>query len=93
MQKNWLVIHLGKEYLLKVRNKVFKCQLGLEGFKKAIQKTEGDNTTPIGKWYLKSIYYRSDRILRPRLKNKNNLKINRITKYSAENSAITPPNL
>ena len=38
MQKNWLVIHLGKEYFLKVGNKVFKCQLGIGGLKKAIQK-------------------------------------------------------
>ena len=82
MQKNWLVIHLGKEYFLKVGNKVFKCQLGIGGFKKAIQKIEGDKTTPIGKWHLKSIYYRSDRILRPKLKKKNILKINRITKHS-----------
>mgnify|MGYP001169600266 CR=1 FL=1 len=82
MQKNWLVIHLGKEHFLKVGNKAFKCQLGLGGLKNATQKIEGDKTTPIGKWHLKSIYYRSDRILRPKLKKKNILKINRITKYS-----------
>ena len=82
MQKNWLVIHFGKEHFLKVGNKAFKCQLGLGGLKKSIQKIEGDKTTPIGKWQLKSIYYRSDRILRPKLKKKNSLKIYRITKYS-----------
>ena len=81
MQKNWLVIHLGKEHFLKVGNRAFKCQFGLGGLKKATQKTEGDKTTPIGKWYLRSIYYRSDRILRPKLKKKNSLKINRITKF------------
>ena len=26
---------------------------------------EGDKTTPIGKWLLKTLYYRSDRILKP----------------------------
>ena len=82
MQKNWLVIHLGKEHFLKVGNKAFKCQLGLGGLKNASQKIENDKTTPIGKWYLKSIYYRSDRILRPKLKKTNILKINKITKYS-----------
>jgi L,D-peptidoglycan transpeptidase YkuD (ErfK/YbiS/YcfS/YnhG family) len=81
MQINWLVIHLGKKYFLKVGNKVFKCQIGLGGSKKTIKKVEGDKTTPIGKWYLKSIYYRPDRVLRPKLKKKNILKINRITKY------------
>ena len=50
-------------------------------FKKKIKKIEGDKTTPIGKWYFKTIYYRSDRILRPRLKKNNILKINKITKY------------
>ena len=81
MQKNWLVINLNKNYFLKVGNKVFRCQVGSLGLKNAAKKIEGDKTTPIGKWYLKSIYYRSDRILRPKLKKKNILKINRITKY------------
>tara|TARA_B100000989_G_C19269966_1_gene355780 strand:+ start:26 stop:568 length:543 start_codon:yes stop_codon:yes gene_type:complete len=81
MKKNWLVIQLGKQYFLKVGNKVFRCQIGLGGFKKIIKKIEGDKSTPIGKLYLKSIYYRSDRVLRPKLKKRNILKINRITKY------------
>ena len=45
-----------------------------------LKKTEGDKTTPIGKWYLNTIYYRSDKILRPKLHKNNNLKINKITK-------------
>ena len=81
MQKNWLVINLGKVYFIKVGNKVYRCQVGLGGFKKIIKKIEGDKTTPIGRWYLKSIYYRSDRVLRPKLKKRNILKINRITKH------------
>ena len=82
MQKKWLVIQLGEANFLKVGNKTFRCQVGLGGLKKTIKKIEGDKTTPIGKWHLKSIYYRSDRILRPKLKKKNSLKINQITKYS-----------
>ena len=81
MQKNLLIIHLGGEYFLKVGNKVFKCEIGIGGLKNAEKKVEGDKTTPIGKWLLKSVYYRSDKILRPKLKKKNILKINRITKY------------
>ena len=80
MKKNWLVINLNKKYFLKVGNKVFKCQIGLGGFEKTKRKIEGDKTTPIGKWYLKSLYYRSDKVLRPKLKKKNVLKIKRITK-------------
>ena len=82
MKKNWKVINLNKNYFIKVDNKVFRCQIGAKGFKSPEKKIEGDKTTPIGKWHLKSIYYRSDRILRPKLKKKNILKINRITKHS-----------
>ena len=81
MQKNWLVISLNKKYFLKVGNKVFRCQIGALGLKNAAKKIEGDKTTPIGKWYLETLYYRSDRVLRPKLKKKNVLKINQITKY------------
>ncbi len=80
MQKNWLVINLNKKYFLKVGNKLFRCQIGAVGLKNAAKKVEGDKTTPVGKWYLKTLYYRSDRVLRPKLKKKNILKINQITK-------------
>ena len=80
MHKNWLLINLNKKHFLKVGNKVFRCQIGEGGLKIAIKKIEGDKTTPIGKWYLKSIYYRPDKILRPKLKKKNILKIHKITK-------------
>ena len=81
MQKIWLVINLHKKYFLKVGNKVFKCQIGTLGLKNAAKKVEGDKTTPIGKWYLESLYYRSDRVLRPKFKKKHVLKINKITKH------------
>ena len=80
MQKNWLVINLNKKYFLKVGNKVFGCQIGEGGLKTARKKIEGDKTTPIGKWRLETIFYRPDKILRPKLKKKNILKINKITK-------------
>jgi L,D-peptidoglycan transpeptidase YkuD (ErfK/YbiS/YcfS/YnhG family) len=81
MHKNWLVINLNKNYFLKVGNKAFRCQIGTGGLKNAAKKVEGDKTTPIGKWYLESLYYRPDRVLRPKFKKKNVLKINRITKH------------
>ena len=82
MQKNWLVINLNKKYFLKVGNKVFGCQIGEGGLKIATKKIEGDKTTPIGRWRLETIFYRPDKILRPKLKKKNILKINKITKNS-----------
>ena len=80
MIKNWVVIKVNKKYFLKVGNKVFQCQIGQEGLEKAEKKTEGDKKTPIGKWYLKTVFYRSDKILRPKFKKKNILKIKKITK-------------
>ena len=80
MDKNWLVVNLNKRYFLKVGKKVFQCQIGEEGVEKYVKKTEGDKTTPIGKWYLKTIYYRPDKVIRPKLKKKNTFKINKITK-------------
>ena len=76
--KKWLLINLNKKYFLKVGNQVFPCQIGAGGLENAVKKTEGDKTTPIGKWRLKSVYYRSDKVLRPIIKNKM-FKINKIT--------------
>ena len=80
MRKNWLIKKLNNKYFLKVGNKTFGCQLGLGGLNYPSKKIEGDKTTPMGKWYIVSLYYRADRVLRPKFKNKNVLKINQITK-------------
>ena len=80
MQKNWLIKNINKKYFIKVGNKTFGCQIGSGGLNNASKKVEGDKSTPIGKWYLLSLYYRSDRVLRPKFKRKNALKTNRITK-------------
>ena len=91
MQKKWLIINFNKKYFLKVRNKVFQCQIGIGGLKKAQKKIEGDKTTPIGKLHFKSLYYRPDRVLRPKLKKKNALKINRIYQNSGWCDDINSP--
>ena len=80
MQKNWFVKNINKKYLLKAGNKTFFCQIGAGGLKNAVKKMEGDKSTPTGKWRLDKVYYRSDRVLRPKCKDKNLIKINRITK-------------
>ena len=79
MSKNWVVTKINKKFFLRVGTKVFKCQIGKSGYKIYTKKQEGDQATPIGKWRLKSIYYRSDKVLRPNVKNKT-FKINKITK-------------
>ena len=82
MKKDWSLINLNMRYFLKFGNRVFKCQIGTGGLEIAAKKVEGDKKTPIGKWYLEKLYYRSDRVLRPKFKKKNILKINHITKNS-----------
>ena len=80
MKKYWKVINLNKRYFLKVGNKTYNCQVGSGGLQNVAKKVEGDNTTPTGKWVLNTIYYRPDRVLRPKFKKKNILKIKKITK-------------
>jgi L,D-peptidoglycan transpeptidase YkuD (ErfK/YbiS/YcfS/YnhG family) len=79
MVKNWVVTKVNKNFFLRVGKKIFKCQIGKAGFKVSSKKNEGDMATPIGKWRLKSLYYRSDKVLRPLVKNKT-FKIYKITK-------------
>ena len=81
MQKNWLIICINKKYFLKVGKKLYGCQIGTVGFVNASKKVEGDKATPMGKWKLETLYYRSDRVLRPNIKKKNVLKLNQITEY------------
>ena len=80
MAKTWVVTKINKKFFLRVGTKVFKCQIGKTGYKAFNKKKEGDMATPIGKWRLKSVYYRGDKVLRPNVKNKT-FKINKITKH------------
>ena len=80
MRKNLKVININNKYFLRYKNKAFRCQIGSGGLEKAAKKKEGDKKTPIGKWYLRKIFYRSDRVLRPKFKKNNSLKISKITK-------------
>ena len=83
MEKYWSVKKLNKKHFFKIGNKAFRCQIGESGFKNSANKIEGDKTTPMGKWYIQSLYYRADRVLIPKFKKKKFLKINRITKNCA----------
>ncbi len=80
MKKNWLIINLNNKYYIRVGNKLFKCQIGEGGFEKAAKKMEGDKKTPLGNWHFKAIYYRSDKLTKPRFKKKKSLKIKTISK-------------
>ena len=79
MGKNWIVTKVNRNYILRSGMKKFKCQVGTVGLKINTKKREGDKATPIGKWKLKSLYYRSDKMLKPIMKSKT-FKIYKITK-------------
>ena len=79
MGRNWIVTKVNQNYILRSGKKKFKCQVGAGGLKIHTKKIEGDKATPIGKWKLKSIYYRSDKMLKPLMRAKT-FKINKITK-------------
>jgi L,D-peptidoglycan transpeptidase YkuD (ErfK/YbiS/YcfS/YnhG family) len=49
--------------VVSVGGRTLPCALGRSG-QRAI-KREGDGATPLGRWALQSVYYRSDRIARP----------------------------
>lgn len=79
MGKNWIVTRVNQNYILRSGMKKFKCQVGASGLKIHTKKREGDKATPIGKWKLKSLYYRGDKRLKLMIKTKI-VNINKITK-------------
>ncbi len=58
-----MTIYLKNKYRLQVDDFTFKCCIGKNGISK--KKREGDKKTPIGRFSIESLYYRSDRIKKP----------------------------
>ena len=58
-----MTIYLKNKYRLQVDNFTFKCCIGKNGLSK--KKREGDKKTPIGRFSIENLYYRSDRIKKP----------------------------
>lgn len=50
---------------IKIDGKWIKCALGKNGTIDASLKREGDGKTPIGKWPIRKVYYRADKIEKP----------------------------
>ena len=65
-------ITLKNKYTIKIDDFKFKCCIGKNGLKK--NKTEGDRCTPKGTFKLGTLYYRKDRVNKP----KTSLKIKNI---------------
>jgi L,D-peptidoglycan transpeptidase YkuD (ErfK/YbiS/YcfS/YnhG family) len=54
----------GKQAILQVGGARLNCALGRSGI--AAVKREGDGATPRGRWALRAVHYRPDRVARPR---------------------------
>ena len=59
-----MIIYLKNKHTLKVDEFYFKCSIGKNGLSK--NKIEGDKKTPIGQFQLENLYYRNDRITKPK---------------------------
>jgi len=58
-----MTIYLKNKYRLQIDDFTFKCCIGKNGISK--KKREGDKKTPIGRFSIENLYYRSDRIKKP----------------------------
>lgn len=54
----------GVHGLLRFGGLLFHCAAGRSG--RRVSKREGDGATPVGTWHLRWVYYRPDRVARPR---------------------------
>ena len=61
-----MLILLKNKHTLQLDDFLFKCSIGKNGIRR--KKIEGDNTTPIGTFSLEHLYYRKDRIIKPKTK-------------------------
>ena len=59
-----MIIYLKNKHTLQVDNFYFNCSIGMGGIIK--KKIEGDKKTPIGKFDIGHLYYRKDRIKKPK---------------------------
>ena len=58
-----MIIYIKNKHSLKIDDFYLKCCIGKNGLTK--NKKEGDKKTPIGRFSIENLYYRSDRIQKP----------------------------
>ena len=61
-----MIIYLKNKHTLKIDDFYFRCCIGKNGTSK--KKREGDKKTPIGRFSIENLYFRSDRISKPSTK-------------------------
>ena len=63
-----MIILLKNKHTIKIDDFIFKCSVGQNGISKF--KIEGDLKTPRGTFAIENLYYRKDRIDKPKTKQK-----------------------
>ncbi len=58
-----MTIHVSSEGKLQFNGKSYPCALGKNGIR--TDKSEGDNATPVGRFALRRVLYRADRLFEP----------------------------
>ena len=61
-----MIITVSRDGTLEANGKTYTCALGKGGVKE--DKKEGDGATPVGRFPLRRIYYREDRVELPRIR-------------------------
>ena len=59
-----MIIYLKNKHTIKIDDFYFKCSIGKGGLSQ--NKIEGDKKTPVGQFKLEHLYYRKDRITKPK---------------------------
>ena len=59
-----MIIKLKNKEKLIINDFIFRCSIGLKGLNKS--KIEGDKSTPSGNFNLGNLYYRADRVKKPK---------------------------
>ena len=62
---DWVVTADRNGYWLQARVRVVAAQIGRGGVIRAADKREGDGATPCGRWPVRAVYYRPDRVQCP----------------------------
>ena len=80
-----MIVFLKNKHTLQIDNFLFKCSIGKKGISKS--KIEGDKKTPKGTFKIEHLYYRQDRLNKPKTK----LKCIKIKKNMGWCNDITNP--
>lgn len=58
-------LHLLSSHEAEWNGQVFRCAIGRGGVEMPAEKTEGDGATPSGRWLMREVFFRADRLARP----------------------------